>query len=136
MILEKLASIRSGLMRMSSYMGMINFLILMGIVLRWVHGSIAPDANFLLWMISGFIFTATGLVIAAWIDRKWIWPREVGINQKVNKITVVWALQAAELMHYMGDRDLVLEKSVEDAMERSGVIVEYRRARLALQKPS
>lgn len=125
-----MANTRSGLVRVSSYMGLMNFLILIGIALRWVHSVMAPDVWFPVWMGGGFFLAFIGLGLMAWIDRRWVWPREIGINQGVNPITAVWAIQAAYLVSEMEEEEAKrFDRVLSEVLDQSGYGNVYREAR-------
>jgi hypothetical protein len=122
-MMRQMARVRTGLARVSSYLSLANFGILLGIVLKWLHGVVAPDIWFVVWMAGGYTIAAALVVVVALIDHKFVWPQEMGVSQSVNPLTtlpvlhVVWVL--SELRARGVDTEGIREEVIE-ALRMSG----------------
>jgi high-affinity Fe2+/Pb2+ permease len=93
-----LARIRTGLARTASYLALFNFAILAGIMLRWLHGGLAPSAPFILWMVVGYLVLALVVAGVAWVDHRYVWPAELGVSQAINPLTTLTVFRLAVLL--------------------------------------
>lgn len=124
------ASIRMGATRVSSYLGLANFAMLFGVVLRWAHGWAAPDVWFPGWMVGGYVLATIGVAVLAWIDRRFVWGHEQSISQSVNPMSRVQPLMVAWALEDMESNGVDvsgMREDLVDAFRMSGRDGDFRR---------
>jgi hypothetical protein len=117
-----LGEVRSALVRVSTYLGVANFLVLMGIVARWLHGVVSPGFPFLLWMACAFVVLVCLVAFGAWVDRRFIWRQELAIAAQQNPVAGLVVLLAEESLRGT-PHESEAQRLIEEMSKRRKVVV-------------
>lgn len=117
MLYKTIAKARTTLARTSTYLSLANFTILLGITLKWLHNSILPNSNFILWMTLGYSTALISILTLSKIDRKSIWPQELNIHQSINPLTPILILQAANIVASHPENEILCKEITKRMVE-------------------
>lgn len=82
-----LAEMKVGWVRISAYLGILNFIMILGI---WL------DRHYPAYVVPAYVLTFVLALVGIWIDRRLIWPNEAGISESVSVLKITECIRSAK----------------------------------------